>query len=149
MHTLLRAVENADALLCPTRAMLVAMAHLTREQQEALEVYGFDLMAQVEAMLRHIREYQRALQRFRGTLPRQQSNDPTQTPIAVMSDHVRGLRAALQEFNNCLTEVEERTVHREKGEKPTRTVAGVVRSGPATSRNTSKRSPRRGDGSRS
>jgi hypothetical protein len=34
-------------------------------QQELLEVYGFDLMAQVEALLRHVREYQREVQRLR------------------------------------------------------------------------------------
>ena len=81
---------------------------LTREQQEVLEAYGFDLMAQVEAMLRHIREYQRALQQFRGTLPPPPN---AQTPVATMDNHVRALRGALKQFDVCLTEIEEHTAY--------------------------------------
>lgn len=114
----------------------------TREEQEVLEAYGFDLMAQVEAMLRHVREYQRGLQRFRGTLPRANA---TQTPIEIMGDHVRSLRGALREFDICLTEVEERVARPEKGEKPRRPAGGLVRPDPARWRNTSKTRPRRRD----
>jgi hypothetical protein len=81
---------------------------LTREQQEVLEAYGFDLLAQVEAMLRHIREYQRALQQFRGTLPPQPN---AQAPVATMENHVRALRDALKEFELCLTEMEAHTAY--------------------------------------
>jgi hypothetical protein len=77
---------------------------LTREQQELLEAYGFDLLVQVEAMLRHVREYQQALQRFRGTLPPPKAG---QTPIATMGEHVRVLRERLRQFDICLTEIEE------------------------------------------
>ena len=45
--------------------MATRAADLTTAQQELLEVYGFDLMAQVEALLRHVREYQREVQRLR------------------------------------------------------------------------------------
>jgi hypothetical protein len=76
---------------------------LSREQQQMLEVYGFDLMAQVEAMLRHVREYQQALQRLRGTLP------PSKAPLAVMRKHVRALRDQLTDFDACLTQMEETT----------------------------------------
>ena len=78
---------------------------LTREDQELLEAYGFDLMAQVEAMLRHAREYQRALQRLRGTLP----PPIAESPLALMGKHVRALREALTQFDICLTDIEERT----------------------------------------
>lgn len=78
---------------------------LTREQQELLEAYGFDLMAQVEGILRHVRQYQQALQRFRGTLP----STHTRQPIAVMAEHARALRRALREFDTVLTDIEEST----------------------------------------
>jgi hypothetical protein len=74
----------------------------SREQQELLEAYGFDLMAQIEAMLRHVREYQRALQQLRGTLP---PSNP-QTPVTTMQDHIHALRRAAKEFEVCLTEME-------------------------------------------
>lgn len=81
----------------------------TREEQEFLEAYGFDLMAQVEAMLRHVREYQRALQRFRGTLPPQRSPNPPETPVAAMTEHIRALREAVTQFDSCLSEIQEHT----------------------------------------
>jgi hypothetical protein len=78
----------------------------TREQQEMLEAYGFDLMAQTEAILRHVREYQRGLQRLRGTLPRGRSADATQSPLSVMAAHIQSLRETLAQFDSCLAEVE-------------------------------------------
>jgi hypothetical protein len=74
----------------------------SREQQELLETYGFDLLAQVEAMLRHVREYQRALQQFRGTLPL----TTPKTPVTTMQDQLQALRGAVKEFEVCLTEIE-------------------------------------------
>jgi hypothetical protein len=67
-----------------------------------LEVYAFDLMAQVEAMLRHIREYQQGLQRLRGTLPPSR----TQGPLAAMRKHLRELREQLTHFDASLTDME-------------------------------------------
>ena len=101
---------------------------LTREEQEVLEAYGFDLMAQLEAMLRHIREYQRALQTFRGTLPRQGqgSDDPAQAPIVVMSNHVRALREASRQFDISVTEIEQLTACSEKEEQRKRTDVRLV-----------------------
>jgi hypothetical protein len=74
----------------------------TREQQELLETYGFDLMAQIEGMLRHVREYQRALQQLRGTLPRSSG----QTPSATMQKHISALREAMKEFDTSIGEIE-------------------------------------------
>lgn len=99
---------------------------LTREEQEVLEAYGFDLMAQLEAMLRHIREYQRALQTFRGTLPRQGSDDPAQAPIVVMDNHVRALRQASRQFDISVTEIEQLTARSEKEEQRKRTDVRLV-----------------------
>jgi hypothetical protein len=100
----------------------------TRQQQELLEAYGFDLMAQIEAMLRHVREYQRALQRFRGTLPPPEDRAPLET----MGDHVRALRAAVTEFDTCLEDIEHGIAHTGKGEKAQRTDRGIVRPDPVT-----------------
>jgi hypothetical protein len=41
------------------------LVQLTANQMDMMEVCGFDLLAQVEALLRHAREYQRELQRVR------------------------------------------------------------------------------------
>jgi hypothetical protein len=118
----------------------------TLEEQQLLEAYGFDLLAQLEAMLRHVREYQRGLQRFRGMLPRPNAK---QTPIERMGDHVRSLRDALTEFNTCLAQIEERLSSPGKGEKPKQAAAGLVRPDPARWRNTSTPRARRRERSRS
>ena len=87
----------------------------TREQQEMLEAYGFDLLAQTEAILRHVREYQRALQRFRGTLPRREPGGATQSPVALMTAHIKSLRETVAQFDSCLAEIE--AVNRAGGDR--------------------------------
>jgi hypothetical protein len=114
----------------------------TLQEQQLLEAYGFDLMAQVEAMLRHVREYQRGLQRFRGMLPRPNA---TRTPVERMGDHVRSLRDALKEFDICLAQIEERLSRPDTGDKLKRAATGLIRPEPARWRNRSKARPRRRD----
>jgi|tagenome__1003787_1003787.scaffolds.fasta_scaffold17052362_1 hypothetical protein len=96
----------------------------TREQQDMLEAYGFDLMAQTEAILRHVREYQRGLQRLRGTLPKRRSADATQSPLAVMTAHIQSLRETLAQFDTCLAEVEAVTRNAPGDREPAPVVKG-------------------------
>ena len=60
----------------------------TREgQQELLEVWGFDLLAHVEAMLRHARQYNQEVKQLHSHLGKGQTTD--QVPLDAVLQHVK------------------------------------------------------------
>jgi hypothetical protein len=60
----------------------MAKAHRpSKQQHDLLEVHGFDLLADIEAMLRHARQYQREVQRLRGILGKGQTDTSDQPPL--------------------------------------------------------------------
>lgn len=67
---------------------------VSKQQHEKLEVHGFDLMAQLEAMLRHVREDQRELQRLRGILGKGQTDTSDRAPSDAVREQVARLRRA-------------------------------------------------------
>jgi hypothetical protein len=74
-------------------------------------VQGFDLMAQIEAMLRHAREYQREVQRLRGILGRGQTGTGEMTPVAAVRHHVDEMHTAYASFGETLTDVRRIVAH--------------------------------------
>ena len=72
---------------------------------EILEVHGFDLMAQIEAMLRHVRQYQREVQRFRGLMGKGETNTKDQAPLEAVRTHIERLRNASTEFADTLDSI--------------------------------------------
>jgi len=70
----------------------------TKSHHDAMEVHGFDLLAQVEAMLRHVREYQREVQRLRGTLLKGQTSTSNRRPVDAAREHVTQLRRVSEKF---------------------------------------------------
>jgi hypothetical protein len=77
------------------------------DRQEMMEVHGFDLMAQVEAMLRHVRQYQREVQRLRGILGKGQTTTSERTPIDAVQEHAMQLRNACKSLSETLDDIEE------------------------------------------
>ena len=78
-------------------------------RKELLEVLGFDLLAQVEEMLRHVREYQREVQRLRGTLGNGQTSTADRAPFEAVREHVKRLRKTWTDFGGVLEEIEQVT----------------------------------------
>ena len=81
----------------------------THRRNELLEVLGFDLLAQVEEMLRHAREYQREVQGLRAMLGRGQTSTGNRPPFEAVQQHVKRLRATWTEFGGVLSEIEQAT----------------------------------------
>jgi hypothetical protein len=79
----------------------------THRRNELLEVLGFDLLAQVEEMLRHVREYQREVQRLRGMLGAGQTSTEDRPPSEAVQQHLKRLRATWTEFGSLLDEIEQ------------------------------------------
>jgi hypothetical protein len=77
----------------------------TRRQHEQLEVWGFDLLANVEAMLRHVRQYQREVQRLRGLLGKGQSQTANRPAPEAVLQHVKELQRACLGFNDTLDDI--------------------------------------------
>jgi hypothetical protein len=73
---------------------------------ELMEVHGFDLMAQVEAMLRHVRQYQREVQRLRGILGAGQTVTSDKPAIDAVRHHVGGLVNAAEMLVLTLQEIQ-------------------------------------------
>ena len=75
---------------------------LDDEHAQAMEVHGFDMLAQVEAMLRHVRAYQQNVQDLRSTplMPAVRRKSAT----AVL-DNVKQLRQACETFCSALDDV--------------------------------------------
>src|SRR5687768_12747363 len=69
-----------------------------------LEVHGFDLLAHVEAMLRHAREYQREVQRLRGILGKGQTSTVDMAPLAAVRHHLEEMHLAHASFGDSLTD---------------------------------------------
>ena len=86
--------------------MATKQGDFTKPQHDAMEVHGFDLLAQVEAMLRHVREYQREVQRLRGILGKGQTTTSNRSPFDATREHVTGLRDAWGSFGEVLMELE-------------------------------------------
>jgi hypothetical protein len=74
------------------------------ERGELLEVHGFDLLAQIEAMLRHAREYQREVQRLRGILGKGQTATSDMAPLAAVRHHLEEMQHAYGSFGDSLTD---------------------------------------------
>jgi esterase/lipase len=82
-------------------------AQQEREQQnEILEVKGFDLLSEVEAMLRNARQYQREVQRFRGILGKGQTQTSELPPIDAITEQVRRLRQTIQSMVDVVNDIE-------------------------------------------
>jgi hypothetical protein len=79
--------------------------HQTMErQQELLEVWGFDLLAHVEAMLRHARQYNQEVKRLRSHLGTGQT-DTEQVPLDAVLQHVKELQRSSALFSETLGEI--------------------------------------------
>jgi uncharacterized membrane protein YccC len=75
---------------------------LSESDQEAMETLGFDLLAEVEALLRHAREYQREVQRLRGILGRGQTSTAERPVREAVRVHLENLRDACAKFGRTL-----------------------------------------------
>ena len=75
------------------------------QHKELMDVHGLDLFAQVEAMLRHARQYQREVQRLRGLL--QRTDPETSNPDAMrgIRHHLGEMRTACVSFKATLDEI--------------------------------------------
>ena len=80
---------------------------LTASQISLLEVCGFDLLAQVEALLRHSREYQRDLHRLHRTA----ANAAVLGAVRRQVHHLRQTCASLQRTLEVIRD----TDHEERG----------------------------------
>jgi hypothetical protein len=78
---------------------------LSDQQKEVLEVLGFDVMAQVEAMLRHVRQYQREVQRLRGILGKGQTSTAHRTPIDAVRTHANELHKTATAARETIDEI--------------------------------------------
>lgn len=78
----------------------------TPSRYELLEVHGFDLLAQVEEMLRHVREYQRDVQRLRDRSGGGQTSPIDRTLLSAVRDRLQQLRGILTEFRGTLADIE-------------------------------------------
>jgi hypothetical protein len=78
---------------------------LTQQDHELMEVHGFDLLSQIEAMLRHVRQYQREVQRLRGLMGRGQTSTADLPPIEAVDRHLIELRKACSAFMETLDEI--------------------------------------------
>jgi len=75
-------------------------------EYDLLEIHGFDLLAHVEAMLRHVREYQREVQRLRGVLSKGQTTTTDRPAKAAVREHLEELRRASVSFADTLVDIE-------------------------------------------
>jgi hypothetical protein len=75
---------------------------LDNDHAQAMEVHGFDLLAQVEAMLRYVRAYQQNVQELRRTplLPAVRRKS-----AASVLDNVKELRKVCDTFCTALDDV--------------------------------------------
>jgi phage host-nuclease inhibitor protein Gam len=77
----------------------------TRREHELMEVHGFDLLAQIEAMLRHVRQYQREVQRLRGLMGKGQTTTSDLPPVEAVDQHLKRLREACSAFTETLDDL--------------------------------------------
>ena len=87
-------------------------------QHQILEVCGFDLMAEIENMLRHVREYQREVQRLRGILGKGQTGTADREPQEAVRVHVKALYVATAALSDTLQQIAEVTAQDLKPEAP-------------------------------
>jgi hypothetical protein len=80
--------------------------HVPEQLGELLEVQGFDLMAQVEALLRHAVQYQREVQRLRGLLGKGQTTTSEMSPRAAIEHHIAQIQDAHLSFGTTLAAIE-------------------------------------------
>jgi hypothetical protein len=72
-----------------------------------LEVHGFDLLAGVEEMLRHVRDYQREVQRLRGLLDRGQAITSDLPALRGVQEQLNRLKRTWSEVGATLREIEQ------------------------------------------
>jgi hypothetical protein len=82
-----------------------AQRSLTDQELEILEVKGFDLLAQVESILRHGRQYQREVQRLRGILGKGQTDTANRPPLTAVRTHLAELLRACSTFTETIQEI--------------------------------------------
>jgi soluble cytochrome b562 len=87
--------------------MAKSRARLPTKNKKLMEVHGFDLMSQVEAMLRHVRQYQREVQRLRGILGKAQTTTSERTPVDAVQEHEMRLRNACKSLSETLDDIEQ------------------------------------------
>ena len=76
------------------------------QQAEVIEVQGLDLLAQVEALLRGVADYQRQAVRFHGT-PKEPVSDSTRRAAgAALRTRIEALKEQAQALNSTLDEIE-------------------------------------------
>jgi hypothetical protein len=76
-------------------------------ERQLMEVFGFDLLTQVEAMLRHVREYQREVQLLRDVLHKGPATDCG--AMGTVREHLQRLRRTWTEFGSTLDDIEQVT----------------------------------------
>jgi uncharacterized protein YukE len=82
------------------------MGSKTIEQhKDLMDVHGLDLLAQVEAMQRHARQYQREVQKLRGLLQRTNPETSWSDAMRSIRHHLGELRTASTSFNATLDEI--------------------------------------------
>lgn len=81
-------------------------SHPSERDRQLLEVHGFDLLTQVEAMLRHVREYQREVQRLRGA-PDKGATTADRGPMSTVREHLKRMRQTWTEFGTTLDDIEQ------------------------------------------
>jgi uncharacterized protein YlxW (UPF0749 family) len=76
------------------------------QQAKVIEVHGIDLLAQVEALLRVVTEYQRQAVRLQGT-PGERTTDAARRDVAVaIQKRVAELKANAKALSETLDDVE-------------------------------------------
>ena len=85
---------------------LAGLDSRAEDRRELLEVHGFDLLAQIEAMFRHAREFQREVQRLRGILGQGQTETPAMNPLAAVRPHVERMQQAYASFGETLEDAQ-------------------------------------------
>ncbi len=75
------------------------------QHKELMDVHGLDLLAQVEAMLRHARQYQREVQKLRGLLQRTSPGTSASDAMRSIRHHLAEMRTACTSFNATLDEI--------------------------------------------
>ena len=83
-----------------------------------LEVHGFDLLAQIEALFRHAREYQCEVQRLRGLLGKGQTATSHMPPVAAVRHHLQEMHRAYTSFGETLGDAQRVTDSLESRDEP-------------------------------
>jgi hypothetical protein len=127
-----RTVNRKEFRVCRQTVVLVSRGHVERksgtegmaktptrsnhdgQHGEMLDVHGFDLLAQVEAMVRHVREYQREVQRLRGTM-HDDAGASNAVRIQRLRERTADLRTCYNDFCGTLEDIDAITTALQQG----------------------------------